>query len=184
MKEYELLYIVPTQYTDPEIEMIQSQIAKLLEDQGAKILRNENLGKIRLAYPIGAQHHGSYILVHFDCEATALTEINRKLGLTDEILRHTLLVRASGALEKKFELSSYVAPLSEEAKKERDASPRRSTRISHGDEGFEEKPVFKKAPARPLPPPPPMKPEPAGMTMEELDEKLDKILEGDIADNI
>ncbi|MFA4845664.1 MAG: 30S ribosomal protein S6 [Patescibacteria group bacterium] len=174
MNQYELFYIVPTIYTDLEIADIQAEIVKLLESLSAKILRHENLGKIRLAYPIKSQHHGSYVLVHFDAEPSALSELNRKLGLTDSILRHTLLARAEGALEKKFEIMSYVAPLTEEAKKERETAPRRPPA----------KPSFHKETAPQVVASVPAVREVAPMSMEELDKKLDKILEGDIAENI
>lgn len=172
MKEYELLYIVPALYTDVEIGKIQEKIHQLLEAAGAKVLRDENLGKVRLAYPIKTQRHGSYVLVHFNVEPSALQDLNRRLTLSEEILRHTLLARANGALEKKFELSSYVAPLSEEARAERGGSSRRSAR-----------PAIRK-PVSQIAPPTPMVASRPAMSMEELDEKLDKILEGDIADNI
>jgi small subunit ribosomal protein S6 len=174
MKQYELFYIVPTVYTDVEITAIQAEIVKLLESLGATILRHENLGKIRLAYPIKSQHHGSYVLVHFDAEPSILSELNRKIGLTDSILRHMLLERAPGALEKKFELISYVAPLTEEAKKERESAPRRPPA----------KPSFHKEIAPQVAATVAVAREVAPMSMEELDQKLDKILEGDIAENI
>lgn len=175
MNQYELLYIVGTQYTDQEIEGIQSTVSKLLEDAGAKILRNENLGKIRLAYPIEKISHGSYILVFFDAEADALQDINRRLGLSDEVLRHTLLNRADGALERTFELSSYVAPLSEEAKAQKKE-----------EKPSKPKSAPKKAPELEIAPPTPSADSSTEkkMSIEELDEKLDKILEGDIAENI
>ena len=172
MKGYELLYIVGTQYTDEEIARIQEQIAKLLTDAGGALLKSQNLGKIRLAYPIKNIRHGTYILVYFDAEPSAVQDVNRRLGLTDEILRHTLLARPSDALERTFELTSYVAPLSEEAKTERE--PRRAPSRS----------VQKRVPVPQIAPPPPAQREESSMTMEELDQKLDKILEGYIADNI
>jgi len=174
MKEYELLYIVGTQFTEEEIGGIQGVIATLLENAGAKILRNENLGKIRLAYPIKKIQHGSYILVHFDAEGSALADVNRRLGLTEEVLRHTILERADGAVERTYELVSYVAPLSDEAKAEKETKRSSSTSKSSA----------KKAPEIEIAPPTPASTEDASLTMEELDQKLDKILEGDIAQNI
>lgn len=170
MKEYELLYIVGTQFTDQEIVGIQSKIDEMLAQAGAKVLKTQNLGKIKLAYPIKKIRHGSYVLSYFDAESSVITDLNRRLGLAEEILRHTFLERPSGALERAFELSSYVAPLSEEAKSERE---------------MKRAPVktFKKAEPQ-LPSPPLAFVTESSMTMEELDQKLDKILEGDIADNI
>lgn len=174
MNQYELLTIVPTLYTDVEIAGISGEITALLKSMGAQVLREENLGKIRLAYPIKSQHHGSYLLVHFDAEPSVISELNRKLGLTDSILRHLLLERAPGALEKKFELTSYVAPLSEEAKKERESTPRRAPA----------KPSFHRELTAQAPASVAQPRDVAPMSMEELDKKLDKILEGDVAENI
>ncbi|MBI4591953.1 30S ribosomal protein S6 [Candidatus Uhrbacteria bacterium] len=170
MKGYELLYIVGTQFTDQEIADIQGKINTLLEEAGAKVLKSENLGKIKLAYPIKKIRHGSYILTYFDAESSVISDLNRRLALREEILRHTLLERPTGALERTFELSSYVAPLSDEAKPEREMKrPPAKT--------------FKKTEPM-LPSPPPASAEEPAMSMEELDQKLDKILEGDIAENI
>ena len=172
MRGYELLYIVGTQFTDQEIVDIQGKINTLLEEAGAKVFKSENLGKIKLAYPIKKIRHGSYVLAYFDAQTSVLADLNRRLVLHDEVLRHTLLERPAGALERTFELASYVAPLSEEAKPEKELK-RTSTRT-----------VSKKAPELQLAPPTPASARESSMSMEELDRKLDKILEGDIAENI
>lgn len=168
MKEYELLYIVPSQYTDEEIGGIQSTIATLVEGFEGKVLRNENLGKIKLAYPIKKVNHGTYILVHFNVEGAKMAELDRKLRLTDEVLRHMITERKADALEKKFEISAYVAPLSEEGRTER-KSDKRAPKAA----AAEAKPAT-------IAPPTPADAEESKMSMEELDQKLDKILDGEI----
>ena len=160
MKIYELLYIIPTQYTDTEIEKIMADISGLLETEGTKVVRNENLGRIKLAYPIEKVRHGSYILVHFEGETDVLKEINRKLRLTEEVLRHQIITLERGAENRKFEISSYVAPLSEEAKKQKETVKTKK-----------------------IAPPTPTKTEDApNLSMAELDKKLDKILESEVTD--
>lgn len=169
MNKYELLYIVGTQYTDTEVSEIQGKIVAMLEKVGANILRNENLGKIRFAYPIKKARHGTYILVHFDADPAVVQALNRQLELTDEILRHTLLVRVPGSEKKKIELIPYVAPLSEEAKRS-EAKPTIQREKST--------PVEELVIAAPLLPA-----EPA-MSMEELDRKLDEILDADLSEKV
>lgn len=171
MKEYELLYIVGTQFTDQEINDIQSKIDQMLTQVGAKVLKTQNLGKIKLAYPIAKARHGSYVLSYFDAEPSMIVELNRRLGLAEEIMRHTLLERPAGALERTFELVSYVAPLSEEARTERETKRVPSK-------------TFKKPDEVQVSPSLPVSAVESSMTMEELDQKLDKILEGDVAENI
>jgi len=172
MNKYELLYIVSAQYTDNEVEGIQKLVSDILEKDGGKVVSQQNLGKIKLAYSIKKQRHGTYILVYFDADPNTVKETNRLLGLMDEVLRHTMLARPNGAEQRKFEISSYVAPLSEEGKRV-DVRPTRQVAS---------KPVEVEELASPTPSS--STAEESTMSIEELDEKLDKILDGDIADNI
>lgn len=170
---YELLYIVGTQYTDPEITKIQEQIAGEVTTAGGEIVRNENLGKIRLAYHIKKQGHGSYILVYFNAEPSVVNALNRKLTLTDEILRHTLTIRPAGVETRKVEISSYVAPLSEEARK-----------LKFDGREESERPARRKIEElAPLPPSSSSAVE-SKMSIEELDKKLDALLEEDVTKDV
>ncbi len=172
MNKYELLYIVSAQYTDQEVEGVQKLVSDLLEKNGAKIASQQNLGKIKLAYSIKKQRHGTYILVYFDADPNTVKETNRLLGLMDEVLRHTMLIAPAGSESRKFEISSYVAPLSEEGKRV-DVRPTKAA-------------TTRTKPKEELAPPTPSasSAEESKMSIEELDSKLDKILEGDISDNI
>ncbi len=170
MNKYELLYIVGTQFTDPEVEGIQAKIVALLTKNEAVIIRNENLGKIRLAYPIKKIRNGSYILVHFDALPGIMKELNRQLGLNDEVLRHTLLARAPGAENKKFEIFAYVAPLSEEAKR-METKPAPVTGHREKQTSVEDLQMH-----------PPLAVSEPSMSIEELDKKLEQILESDMSE--
>lgn len=165
-KTYELLYIVSTKYTDDEVEGIRKTVKALIEKLDGKIVREESLAKIRLSYIIKKQRHGTYVLVYFTAPPAAMAELDRQLGLTDEILRHTMLsLPKSADLKKAFDLTAYIAPLSEEAQAARGDSRDSRPRVS--------------APAPMVPGTAPVKAEPA-MSIEELDKKLDQILEGDV----
>jgi len=172
MNKYELLYIVGTQYTDAEVGEIQQKVAALLEKNGAKILQHESVGKIRLAYPIKKARHGTYMLAHFDAESSVIQEVNRQLVLMDEVLRHTLLARAIGAENKKVELTSYVAPLSEEAKELKRSEFKETVvkeKAEKADEVAGDLPVVKAEP---------------NISIEELDKKLDEILDADFSEKV
>ncbi len=163
MQMYELLYIVPTTFTDPEVEGIMANVGKILTSVGITPVRHENVGKIKLAYPIKRVRHGSYILAYFEAEAAALVEFERQLGLTNEVLRHMTLAVEPGTETRPFQMISYVAPLSEEGREEsRDTSDRPRARTSKRDEVEA----------------------PAGQVIADLDKKLDEILDTDIADNV
>lgn len=175
MTKYELLYIISADYTDDEVVGVQKQVVELIEKEEGKISRNESLGKIKLAYPIKKSKHGTYILVHFESEQASIQPLDRILRLTDEVLRHQIIIMPAGAEDAKVEINSYVAPLTDEGKKPR--QPRQpSVPVA--------KPISVPAPTpepTPIAPPTPVVvDETQSMSMEELDKKLDEILEKDI----
>jgi len=164
--KYELLYIISSSFADAEVEGVQKKIAGIVTEVGSQISKDESLGKIKLAYPINRVRHGTYILVYFEAEPEQVKSLNDKLRLNEEVLRHVITKPVPGTEDKKFELTSYVAPLTAE--------------------GFPS--TAKKKPALPpkLAPPPPTKVEETAPTMsvEELDKKLDEILESDVLKDI
>ncbi len=162
--KYELLYMVPSRYTDAEVADIQKKVDGLIAQAGGTVSKEENLGKIRLAYPIKQTRHGTYVLVYFDAEGNSVRTLDEQLRLTGEVLRHMTIQAPAGAEAQKRELQSYVAPLSEEESESKPLSPRPRAAMA---------PVPIQAPMAP-----PMKPE-KSMSIEELDKKLDEMLESD-----
>ena len=153
MKPYELLYIVPAVMTDAEAETVNAKVTEMVKATGAQIIRVENLGKIKLAYPIKHQKYGFYMLVQFDAEAEVISKLEYDLRLNENILRHQLIARGEGADKKAYKLEAYQSPISEEG-----FAPRRGASAP-----MTAAPIIKKGPE---------------MTIEELDKKLDAILEG------
>lgn len=160
MKPYELLYIVPAVMTDAEAEAVGAKVTEMVKATGATIVRTENLGKLKLTYPIKHQKHGFYMLVQFDAESAVISKLEYDLRLNENVLRHQLITRAEGAEKKAYKLEAYQSPISEEG-----FAPRRGERETK-----------RRAPSTPTATAP-MKKGPE-MTIEELDKKLDAILEG------
>lgn len=114
--QYELLYIVPAKYTETEVVGIMKKVADVIAKHGGKLVRHEDAGKLKFAYPIDHVRHGNYVLAEFEAETTAPKGIENdiRLGLTNEVLRFTLASAHPSAWGKPLALSSYVAPLSQE----------------------------------------------------------------------
>jgi small subunit ribosomal protein S6 len=49
------------------------------------------MGKRRLAYEINKHREGTYVLVHFTSSPAVVTELERVLKITDEIIRHIVV---------------------------------------------------------------------------------------------
>jgi small subunit ribosomal protein S6 len=156
---YELMYIIPSRYSDTEIEGITKKVSEVLAKSEAKVEKTSNLGKIKLAYPINKERFGTYILLYIEVEGEKIEKIDQDLRLTDELLRHILVKRPEGIPTQEFDLGAYEAPITSEGKRTH-AKPRVKTQDAP-------------------------RPKPATgekLSMEELDKKLDSILDADLGD--
>lgn len=145
------MYIVPSNFSDTEIDGIVGNVTALLEKNGAKVEKTDILGKLKLAYPIKKVRHGTYVLSYVSFEgAEVFQKLDTELKHTDEVLRHMFVKREEGISPRPVRLTSYVAPLTPEGKRT----------------AVKDAPVVKKqvAPTEKL-------------STEELDKKLDEILE-------
>jgi small subunit ribosomal protein S6 len=105
---YELLYIIPTTFTDEEVGGVETKINALLTKLGATIESTKRLGKFRLAYPIKKQRHGHYVMVIFTAERTALAKIEENLRIATDIIRHLTLQADEAGTDQKFELVQFT----------------------------------------------------------------------------
>ena len=89
---YELLYIVPSPLTEKDLPIVSEKVKIFVEKLGGKILKEENLGNKKLAYQIKQNFRGFYVLVNFEMETEKIKELNNKLKLMPEILRHMITI--------------------------------------------------------------------------------------------
>ena len=157
---YELLYIVPSKFSETEIADVTKIVEGLLTKHEAKVLKTENLGKIKFAYPIKKFTHGTYILTYIEVAGEKIKDLDLELKLASEVLRHVFVKREKGIPEFEFKVSSYVAPLTSEGKRATAPSIMQPK---------PEAPKRVEAKAEPV-------------SEEKLEEKLDEILEGDIVE--
>lgn len=106
MKDYELMYIVPTSYTEEELGSVEKNVTQVIEKNGATITKTARLGKFRFTYPIKGEDHGHYVLVQFQSEATNVHAISEGLRMNQkEILRH--LIVDGGDVVEDFKLVQF-----------------------------------------------------------------------------
>ncbi len=92
LNHYELLLIVPNNYTEAESLEIKKNVINYLEkNMTASISYMEDWGKKKLAYEIKHNNHGYYFLIEFDLSGEKLADLNRHLRLSKEILRHQIV---------------------------------------------------------------------------------------------
>ncbi|MEF3305311.1 30S ribosomal protein S6 [Paenibacillus sp. GYB003] len=91
MRKYEVMYIIRS---DLEQEAVQATIEKFqgIIGNGGEITKHDVMGKRRLAYEINKFRDGIYVLVQFNANNDVITELDRVMKISDEIIRY-LIVR-------------------------------------------------------------------------------------------
>lgn len=87
MRNYESLYIVHPEIVGDELTATVDKFQKILSDQKAEIVKLDNWGVRKLAYPIKKVERGSYIQVLFSAGPEVVAEYERRLRLDEQILR-------------------------------------------------------------------------------------------------
>lgn len=111
MKEYELLYIVSGGLSEAEATKVTDDVGNALAKLGGKAQESDDgfWGRRRLAYEIGKDDHGWYVVTRFSIDPAKLDELQKTLNLNGKIIR-TVLVNAA------------EVPTAEEAAKAKEAA--------------------------------------------------------------
>jgi len=91
-RQYELVYILPADATEQQVAELHEQIEAVASRMNGQIEKTENWGRRRLAYEIGRHKEGTYVLEVINGGGDLMKEIDRRLKVTDLIIRH-LVVR-------------------------------------------------------------------------------------------
>jgi len=88
---YENVFIARQDITAEQVEALADGFTKVIEDEGGKVASRENWGLRGLAYKIKKNRKGHYVLMNIDAPAAALHEMERQMGLNEDVLRHMSL---------------------------------------------------------------------------------------------
>jgi small subunit ribosomal protein S6 len=112
--KYELIFIVHPDRTDEEARKVADRVREVVAREGGEILKAEEWGKRKLAYEIKKQGKGSYFLVHFAGTGRVVSEVERTLRISDDVLKYLTVL-----LDEKAAAAAAAAPAAP-------AAPRRS----------------------------------------------------------
>ena len=87
LRSYELMYILDPNLDEDASGALLGKIEELMTKQGVEVEKTEPWGKRRLAYSIKGHRDGTYILSYLKAEPTAISEMERRLRVTDGVLR-------------------------------------------------------------------------------------------------
>ncbi len=175
LQEYEMLYIIPNIYSENELPKIQDQVRNILKKHDSEIVKSGSLGRRKLAYTIKQFQHGYYILEQFKTEPAKLHAINQSLRVTDEVLRHMIV---------KFDHKWHTLDIAYQKRREAEDQAQAAEKNKAEEKAKEkERRMTEKPRTQPKPRPIPTSAD-LEKSLKNLDEKLDKMVEGSDLKNI
>ena len=90
MNSYEILFVIANALDDESKEATVETVKGIIED-GGEVTRVDLIGTRRLAYPIEKKTEGYYVLVEFNAPPELPRELDRRLRISDDVVRHIIV---------------------------------------------------------------------------------------------
>ncbi len=85
---YEIVFIVDPNATDDEVTRLSENLQQIITDQGGKVTKAESMGRRQLAYRIGRQTEGTFMLFEVEGSGREIAELERRMRVSDQVLRY------------------------------------------------------------------------------------------------
>ena len=104
MALYEHIFIARQDISSQQVEGLTDMITAVLEENGGKITKQEYWGIKSLAYRVKKNRKGHYSLLNIDAEHGAISEMERRISLNDDIIRFMTLRVGEHEVEESVQL--------------------------------------------------------------------------------
>lgn len=90
MTNYEVMFILDPALEDAAKEAAVESVKSIIAN-GGEVGNVDVWGMRKLAYPIQKKNEGYYVVIEFKAEPTLPKELDRKLKITDDVMRHLIV---------------------------------------------------------------------------------------------
>ncbi len=90
MNQYESVVIINPNVAEDTIKSLIDRFSTLINNDG-KVEKVEELGKKKLAYEIGKEKEGYYVVFDFDAKPSLIAELERNYRITDEVIKFIVI---------------------------------------------------------------------------------------------
>jgi small subunit ribosomal protein S6 len=84
------MYIIAAALDDESKDAVMETVEGIIAD-GGEVVKTDRLGLRKLAYPIRKKNEGYYVLVEFNAPADLPKELDRRLRISDNVVRHMII---------------------------------------------------------------------------------------------
>lgn len=82
------MFIAAPETADEDIVKLNDSITTLIETEGGSIVKLEDMGRRKLAYPINKKNEGYYVLFEIEGSGKEIYELERRMRVNDTIMRY------------------------------------------------------------------------------------------------
>jgi small subunit ribosomal protein S6 len=108
-RDYELGYILNPEVSEEQTRAILERVEQVVANYGGQIVRVNQWGRRRLAYPIEHHRDGFYTFVDMILTPETVIELERTLKVSEEVLRHLIKRRDPKTVQKEREARAAAA---------------------------------------------------------------------------
>ncbi len=102
-RDYELALIINPEVSEEETRAILDRVEQIVATYGGQIVRVNQWGRRRLAYPIERHRDGFYVFFDMILTPETVIELERTLKVSETVLRHMTKKRDSKVVQKERE---------------------------------------------------------------------------------
>ena len=86
MNKYESVIIIGQEVTEEGIKALIEKFTELINSDG-KLDNVQEMGRKKLAYDIGKNTEGYYVVFNFEAKPTLIAELERNYRITDDVIK-------------------------------------------------------------------------------------------------
>jgi small subunit ribosomal protein S6 len=102
-RDYELGFILKPEVNEEQTGAILTRISQVVTNHDGQIVRVNQWGRRRMAYPIEHHRDGYYIFIDMILTPETVAELDRTLKVSEDVLRHMMIRRDPKAIQKERE---------------------------------------------------------------------------------
>ncbi len=102
-RDYELAFIINPEVSEEGTRAILDRVEQIVATYGGQIVKVNQWGRRRLAYPIERHRDGFYVFIDMILTPETVIELERTLKVSEVVLRHMVKKRDHKAVQKERE---------------------------------------------------------------------------------
>ncbi len=102
-RDYELGFILNPEVNEEQTGAVLTRISQVVTNYDGQIVRVNQWGRRRMAYPIEHHRDGYYIFMDMILTPETVAELDRTLKVSEDVLRHMVIRRDPKAVKKERE---------------------------------------------------------------------------------